>query len=52
MDVRSFFSNPVGAISDWIRAHEAFIAVHVTRVIAVAAIITSAVFLLKSLGAL
>ena len=50
MDVRTFFSNPLGALADWIKAHEEFIAVHLSRILAVVFILVAVFFLLKSLG--
>ncbi len=50
MDIKTFFSNPVGVFTDWIKAHEAFIAVHLSRILAVVFFVVAAFFLLKSLG--
>lgn len=52
MKLKEFISKPFSAISEWCKAHERFIAVKLTRILAVGFIIVSFIFLLKSLGLL
>jgi len=52
MKPKRLFTNPVSAVTDWMKTHMEFIAVDLTRIIAVVFMIVSAVFLCKSLGVL
>lgn len=50
MNIKEFISKPFTTVSEWCKAHESFIAVKLTRILAVGFIIVSFFFLLKSLG--
>lgn len=52
MNIRELISRPFSAIADWCKGHEEFIAVKLTRVLAIVFIIVAFIFLLKSLGLL
>lgn len=51
-NIKDTLSKPFSSISAWCKSHESFIAVTVTRLVAVVFIIIAFVFLLKSLGLL
>lgn len=52
MNIKDIFSRPFSAVADWCKAHEEFIAVKLTRILAIVFIIIAFIFLLKSLGLL
>ena len=48
MRITSFFDSLVSRVEDWAKSHESFIAVKVTRLLALVFIIVSFLFLIRS----